>query len=79
MSFTIRRATDQDKSDWLRLRQGLWPDAPVEYLSFDLDRHLVDPDYAVFVASGTGKDWLRSSKQGCATTAKAARHPPSGI
>ncbi|HEX2996027.1 MAG TPA: aminoglycoside 6'-N-acetyltransferase [Anaerolineales bacterium] len=50
MSFTIRRAVYEDKSDWLRMRQSLWPDAPVEYLSYDLDDHLADPDYAVFLA-----------------------------
>jgi aminoglycoside 6'-N-acetyltransferase I len=52
MSFTIRRATQEDKSSWLQMRQRLWPEAPIEYLSFDLDDRLVDPDYAVFVASG---------------------------
>ena len=51
MSFTIRRATHEDKPDWLRMRQGLWPDAPIEYLDFDLDDRLADPDYAVFIAS----------------------------
>ena len=75
MSFTIRRATDQDKSDWLRLRQGLWPDAPVEYLSFDLDGHLSDPDYVVFVASDGNQDLiafieagLRDHGEGCETS-----------
>jgi aminoglycoside 6'-N-acetyltransferase I len=51
MSFSIRRATAEDKPDWLRMRQGLWPDAPVEYLNFDMDDRLADTDYAVFVAS----------------------------
>jgi aminoglycoside 6'-N-acetyltransferase I len=50
MGFTIRRATYEDKSDWLRMRQGLWPEAPIEYLNFDLDDRLADPDYAVFIA-----------------------------
>jgi aminoglycoside 6'-N-acetyltransferase I len=52
MSFSIRRATYEDKPDWLRMRQGLWPDAPIEYLNFDMDDRLADPDYAVLVASG---------------------------
>ena len=52
MSFAIRRATHEDKSDWLRLRQRLWPEAPIEYLDFDMDDRLTDPDYAIFVASG---------------------------
>ena len=51
MSFSIRRATAEDKPDWLRMRQGLWPDAPIEYLNFDMDDRLADADYAVFVAS----------------------------
>jgi len=75
MSFTIRRATDQDKSAWLRMRQGLWPDAPVEYLSFDLDGHLADPDYVVFVAADGNQDLiafieagLRDHGEGCETS-----------
>jgi aminoglycoside 6'-N-acetyltransferase I len=75
MSFTIRRATHEDKSDWLRMRQGLWPDAPIEYLEFDLDDRLADPDYAVFVASN--ENWqlvafievgLRDHGEGCETS-----------
>lgn len=50
MSFTIRRATPEDKPDWLRMRQGLWSDAPVEYLGLDLDAKLADEDKAVFLA-----------------------------
>ena len=51
MSYTIRRATPEDKHEWLRMRQGLWPDAPLEYLDYDLDDLLADPDAAIFVAS----------------------------
>lgn len=51
MSYDIRRATAADKPEWLRMRQGLWPDAPLEYLDFDLDDLLADPDAAIFVAS----------------------------
>lgn len=75
MSFTIRRATDQDKPDWLRMRQSLWPDAPADYLSLDLDDHLADPDYAVFVASGAEDGLiafiearLRDYGEGCETS-----------
>jgi aminoglycoside 6'-N-acetyltransferase I len=75
MSFTIRRATHEDKSNWLRMRQGLWPEAPIEYLEFDLDDRLADPDYAVFVASNA--NWqlvafievgLRDYGEGCETS-----------
>jgi aminoglycoside 6'-N-acetyltransferase I len=75
MSFAIRRATDEDKWEWLRMRQGLWPEAPVEYLTFDLDERLVDPDYAVFVASNTDGQLvafvevgLRDHGEGCETS-----------
>ncbi|HXF85916.1 MAG TPA: aminoglycoside 6'-N-acetyltransferase [Anaerolineales bacterium] len=51
MSYTIRRATPEDKPEWLRMRKELWPDAPIEYLDYDLDEILADPDQAVFVAA----------------------------
>ena len=57
------------------MRQGLWPEAPVEYLTFDLDERLVDPDYAVFVASNTDGQLvafvevgLRDRGEGCETS-----------
>lgn len=75
MSFTIRRATYEDKSDWLQLRQRLWPEAPVEYLNFDLDARLADPDYAIFVAAREGTSLvafieagLRDYGEGCETS-----------
>ena len=51
MSFTIRRATPEDKSEWLRMRHGLWPEAPLDYLSLDLDSRLAAEDKAIFLAS----------------------------
>lgn len=75
MSFSIRRATFEDKSDWLRMRQALWPDAPVEYLILDMDDRLADPDYAIFVASNTDgrlvaliEAGLRDHGEGCETS-----------
>jgi aminoglycoside 6'-N-acetyltransferase I len=75
MSFTIRRATHADKSDWLRMRQGLWPEAPIEYLDFDMDDRLADPDYVIFVASGADgqrvafiEAGLRDYGEGCETS-----------
>ena len=72
MSFAIRRATHEDKSDWLRLRQRLWPEAPIEYLDFDMDDRLADPNYAIFVASGVNgqvvafiEAGLRDYGEGC--------------
>jgi aminoglycoside 6'-N-acetyltransferase I len=75
MSFAIRRAAYADKTNWLGLRQRLWPDAPVEYLTFDMDTRLGDPDYAIFVASGADGDLvafieagLREYGEGCETS-----------
>ncbi len=75
MSFAIRRATYEDKPDWLRMRQGLWPEAPIEYLDFDMDDLLANPDYAVFVVSdadgklvGYIETGLRKYGEGCETS-----------
>jgi aminoglycoside 6'-N-acetyltransferase I len=75
MSFTIRRAMPEDKPQWIRMRQGLWPDAPLEYLNFDLDELLADGDAAIFVASdAVGKlvafieAGLRGYGEGCETS-----------
>ncbi|MEO8356094.1 MAG: GNAT family N-acetyltransferase [Chloroflexota bacterium] len=75
MSFTIRRATPPDKPDWIRLRQGLWPDAPLEYLNFDLDELLADADAAIFVAVNADgglvaflEAGLRGYGEGCLTS-----------
>ncbi|HEU0294161.1 MAG TPA: aminoglycoside 6'-N-acetyltransferase [Anaerolineales bacterium] len=75
MSYTIRHAVPEDKQEWIRMRQGLWPDAPLEYLNFDLDELLADPDAAVFVASdshgqliGLIEAGLRAYGEGCETT-----------
>ncbi|HVF24568.1 MAG TPA: aminoglycoside 6'-N-acetyltransferase [Anaerolineales bacterium] len=75
MSYQIRRATAEDKPEWLRMRQGLWPEAPVEYLDFDMDELLAEPDYAVYVASNADGNLvafieagLRNHVEGCETS-----------
>jgi aminoglycoside 6'-N-acetyltransferase I len=72
MSFTIRRATHEDRHEWLRMRHGLWPEAPLEYLARDLDDLLADEDTAVFMAFnengqpvGFIEAGLRSFAEGC--------------
>ena len=74
MSYTIRRATRDDKPEWIRMRQGLWPDAPLEYLDFDLDDLLANPDAGIFVASDSHgrlvafvEAGLRDYGEGCET------------
>jgi hypothetical protein len=75
MSFTIRRATNEDKPDWLRLRQKLWPEAPIEYLNFDLDDKLTNVDYAVFWFRRTGIGAFietgSTASEGCETLPQA--------
>lgn len=75
MSFTIRPATHDDKGSWLMMRQRLWPEAPIEYLNFDLDDKLANPDYAVFVAADAEagliafiEAGLRDYGEGCETS-----------
>ncbi len=75
MSYEIRRATPEDKPEWIRMRQGLWPDAPLEYLDYDLDDLLDDPDAAIFVASRADgglvafiEASLRDHAEGCETS-----------
>ena len=71
----IRRATPEDKPEWLRMRQGLWPEAPSDYLSLDLDKYLNNPRAAIFVASnsqgqliGFIEARLRDYGEGCETS-----------
>jgi aminoglycoside 6'-N-acetyltransferase I len=75
MSYTIRRARPEDKPEWVRMRQGLWPDAPLEYLDFDLDDLLADSDAGIFVASDSSGQLvafieasLRDYGEGCETS-----------
>lgn len=75
MGHTIRRATSEDKPEWVRMRQGLWPEAPLEYLNFDLDDLLADSDAGIFVASDSHgrliafiEASLRDHGEGCETS-----------
>ena len=75
MTFTIRRAAQEDKDSWVRMRQGLWPDAPLEYLNYDLDEILSDLRRAVFVATRADGSLvafieasLREFAEGCETS-----------
>ena len=75
MSYDIRRATAADKPEWVRMRQMLWPEAPLDYLEYDLDEILADPRQGVFIASrADGKPVafieasLREYAEGCETS-----------
>jgi len=74
MDLLIRRGTFEDKAEWLRMRQGIWPEAPIEYLNFDMDEILADTDQVVLIAFQEG--WpvgmvearLREYGEGCETS-----------
>jgi len=75
MSYIIRHVTPEDKPEWLRMRQGLWPEAPEEYLKSDLDGLLVSPKAGIFVASDSARGLiglieagLRDYGEGCDTS-----------
>lgn len=57
------------------MRQKLWPEAPIEYLTFDLDDKLANGNYAVFIAFGAEENpiafietGLRDYGEGCETS-----------
>ena len=49
MNFRVRRATTDDKSEWLRMRLLLWPEVGPAGLMEDMDRMLADALTPVFV------------------------------
>jgi aminoglycoside 6'-N-acetyltransferase I len=71
MKIAIRRATQDNKAEWLRMRKGVWPEAPDEYLDYDMDDVLSSNRNAVFFALIEGvpvgmiEAHLRESAEGC--------------
>jgi aminoglycoside 6'-N-acetyltransferase I len=71
MEITIRRVTQEDKAEWLRMRKGIWPEAPDEYLDYDMDDVLSSDRNAVFFALngdtpvGMVEVSLKESAEGC--------------
>jgi len=53
--ITIRRATQTDKPEWLRMRLTLWPDSSTEEFEPELDNILADPLTPVFVAARSNR------------------------
>ncbi len=71
----IRRATADDKPDWLRMRLLLWTYATAEGFEPQLDPTLADPDMAVFIAAlpdgrrvGFLEAGTRTYGEGCETS-----------
>ena len=74
MEVKIRRVLQEDKIEWLRMRKGIWPDAPDEYLNFDMDDNLVNDDYLVIFACdgdkpiGLTEARIKDYGEGCETS-----------
>lgn len=74
MEFSIHRATLEDKAEWFNMRKGIWPEAPDDYLNFDLDDILASENDAVFFAVAEGRPVgmiearIREYGEGCETS-----------
>ncbi|MDD2922052.1 MAG: GNAT family N-acetyltransferase [Anaerolineales bacterium] len=74
VEITLRRATDEDKAEWFKMRKGIWPDAPDDYMTFDQDDILASGDNAVFFACADGdiagmiEASIKDSAEGCETS-----------
>jgi aminoglycoside 6'-N-acetyltransferase I len=71
LEITIRRVTQEDKAEWLRMRKGVWPDVPDDYLDYDMDDVLSSDKNVVLFALIEGtpvgmiEAHLRESAEGC--------------
>lgn len=74
MDIEIRRVVQADKAEWLRMRKGIWPEAPDEYLNFDMDDILAsDNDFVIFACDGDKPIGLTEARirdygEGCETS-----------
>jgi aminoglycoside 6'-N-acetyltransferase I len=74
MNITIRRAAQEDKAEWIRMRKGIWTDWTDEYLDFDMDQILASDNNAVFFAciegipAGMIEVRIKESAEGCVTS-----------
>jgi len=74
MDITVRKITWEDKAEWLRMRKGIWPEAPDEYLDYDMQDVLSSNQSIVFFAMDEGAPIgmievrLRESAECCFST-----------
>lgn len=74
MEISIRRITSDDRDEWFKMRKGIWPDAPDEYLGFDMDDILASDEDVVFFAMMDGRPVgmiearIREYGEGCETS-----------
>lgn len=74
MEIVIRRVQHEDKNEWFRMRKGIWPEAPDEYLKYDMDDILASEADVVFFALVDGRPVgmiearIREYGEGCETS-----------
>ena len=74
MEITLRRVMQEDKAEWFRMRKGIWPDVPDNYMTFDMDLLLANVDYFVIFACdgdrpiGLTEAGIRDYGEGCETS-----------
>jgi aminoglycoside 6'-N-acetyltransferase I len=74
MEITVRRVTPGDRDEWFKMRKGVWPEAPDDYLQFDMDEIFTSEKDAVFLAfvdgqpAGMIEARLREYAEGCETS-----------
>ena len=74
MNVTIRPAVREDMDDWFKMRKGVWPDAPDEYLNFDMEDIFSSEQDMIFLASVENKPVgmiearIRDYGEGCETS-----------
>jgi len=73
--ITIRRATSEDESEWLRMRLALWPEHAPDAHRAEVDKILSDPLQPTFVAvradgrlGGFLEAGTRKYAEGCSTS-----------
>lgn len=74
MDIMIRRITQEDSYEWFKMRKGIWPEAPDEYLNFDMDEIFASDKDVVFAAFVDGRPVgmiearIRDYGEGCETS-----------
>lgn len=74
MEIIVRRVTAEDRGEWFKMRKGIWPEAPDNYLIFDMDEILAGDKYVVFMVfveghpAGMIEARLRDYGEGCETS-----------
>ncbi|MHB8779373.1 MAG: aminoglycoside 6'-N-acetyltransferase [Anaerolineales bacterium] len=73
MEISIRRITPNDRGEWFKMRKGIWPEAPDEYLDSDMNDILASKEDVVFFALlddrpvGMVEARIRDYGEGCET------------